>query len=73
MSTTSQDRWVEMQPVGTDTLHIELTRVGHLWHGRAAKLTNRMIDRNALATVVGADFENVRYQVLQTAQQALKH
>lgn len=72
MSTTNTDRWVEMQPVGSHTLRIELNRVGHLWHGQAAKLTNRMIDRTALATAVGADFENVRFQVLQSAQQALK-
>lgn len=69
----STDRWIEMQPVGTNTLRIEITRRGRQWHGQAAKLTGRLVDRTALVTVIGDDFENVRYQVLQSAQRALKH
>lgn len=69
---TSHDRWIEMQPCGTDMLQIELTRCGHLWHGQAARLIGQQIvERAPLATVVGGDFEMVRHQVISTAQKAL--
>jgi hypothetical protein len=71
---TNSDHWIEMQFHGTDTLRIELTRCGHLWHGQAARLLSRnLVDRSPLATVIGADFESVRHQVISTAQRALKH
>jgi hypothetical protein len=74
MSSDTNHRWVEMQPVGHDTIRIELTRYGRLWHGQAARMLDRnRIDINPLATAVGMDFENVRYQVLQSVQQSLKH
>jgi hypothetical protein len=68
------DHWVEMQPFGPDTVRIEMTRCGHLWHGQAARLVSRnMVERNPLATAIGADFEAVRYQVLQHARDVLTH
>lgn len=71
---TNADRWVEMQPFGPDTVRIELTRCGHLWHGQAARLVSRnVVERNPLAVAIGADFESVRYQVMQHARHVLKH
>jgi hypothetical protein len=71
---TSSDCWIEMQLFGNDTLRIELTRCGHLWHGQAARLVSRsMVERSPLATAIGGDFESVRYQVISSAQRALKH
>ncbi len=68
------DSWIEMQLYGTDTLRIELTRYGQLWHGQAARLVGRnIVERSPLATAVGGDFESVRYQVISNAQRALKH
>jgi hypothetical protein len=62
-----------MQPLGTTTIRIEMTRCGQLWHGQAARLVGRSIERNPLAKVVGADFEVVRHEVLQRAARSLKH
>ena len=70
----ASDHWIEMQPYGNHTLRIELTRCGHLWHGQASRLVSAKVrERNPLATVIGGDFEAVRYQVIHTAQCALKH
>ena len=74
MPANTNHRWIEMQPVGPETVQIELIRYGRLWHGQAARMADRnRIDINPLATAIGMDFENVRYQVLQGAQQSLKH
>ena len=70
---TEHDYWVEMQPVGASTVRIELTRAGKLWHGRAARLAGRNIERQILANAVGVDFEVVRHEVLQRAARSLKH
>ncbi|MBZ0298795.1 MAG: hypothetical protein K8J31_03595 [Anaerolineae bacterium] len=71
---THPDRWIEMQFDGTDALRIELNRRGHLWHGSASRLVSRSaVERGPLATVIGADFEAVRHQVIRTAHHALKH
>lgn len=71
---TQTDRWIEMQFHGSDALRIELTRCGHLWHGSASRLVNRYsAERGPLAMVIGADFEEVRHQVIRNAQHALKH
>lgn len=68
------DSWIEMQLYGRETLRIELTRCGQLWHGQAARLLGRnLVERNPLATAVGGDFESVRHQVISNAQRALKH
>jgi hypothetical protein len=70
---TSADHWIEMQPFGTATVQIELTRRGQLWHGQAARLASRNIERQVLANCVGADFGVVRHEVLKQAARSLKH
>ncbi len=70
---TNNDYWVETQPFGTSTVRIELTRAGKLWHGQAARLQGRNIERRVLANAVGIDFESVRHEVLKRAARTLKH
>jgi len=67
------DRWVETQPLEQTTVRIELTRAGKLWHGQAARLIGRNIERQLLANAVGVDFEVVRHEVLKRAAYSLKH
>ncbi len=74
MSTPRNDYWTDLQTIGTETVLIEMTRFGLLWHGHAARLIDGgNIDRNALAIAWGADQEQVYKDVLQGACLSMEH
>lgn len=65
------DYHTEIRTIGSAKIRIELTRMGLLWHGHAARINGGIISRDPLAVCWGTSYDQVFEDVLNGAHQSL--